>query len=610
MSGDDTSDPTAVDRPGADKRTSGAHDSLTTPASGRLVANRYRLLSLLGRGGMGEVYVARDEMMARDVAVKRMLDAAPSDDAVERFLREARVQGRLEHPAIPPVYELARDVDGRPFFAMKRLDGTPLSKILQGLRAGDATIKAAYPLQRLLRAFVEICNAVAVAHDRGVIHRDIKPSNMMLGDRGEVYLLDWGVAKVIGLRELVSMREIPLLGGKLPGPVPEMSNPGIVIGTAGYMAPEQGAGDAVDHRADIYALGCVLFEILAGLPYKSRSERTVDDTVAPELASLCEQATALSPEHRLASAGDMAATVQRYLDGNRDLALRREIARKHLMAAKAALHQGDLRSSLVAYAAERDPRAAMREAGRALALDPTLTDAADLVGRLMLEPPKDVPPDVERAIHTETLEQARKQAVIGMIGYVGYLIFAAALLAFGIGDTRYAWAMLALATGSFVFSALGMRHADHLPRLILVVVLNAILIGLIARMFSPVLCAPTAAAVTLMAVVSNPLLYSKRWIVASTGALTIGMLAPMLGERMGWLPSTFAVDHGVLTIIAPSLGSGRYASLGLAVFSVTVVALVAVMGRVRARSEDLARRKLHLQAWWLRQLFEIPPATA
>jgi hypothetical protein len=113
-----------------------------------------------------------------------------------------------------------------------------------------------------------------------------------------------------------------------------------------------------------------------------------------------------------------------------------------------------------------------------------------------------------------------------------------------------------------------------------------------------------------MAVVSNPLLYSKRWIVASTGALTIGMLAPMLGERMGWLPSTFAVDHGVLTIIAPSLGSGRYASLGLAVFSVTVVALVAVMGRVRARSEDLARRKLHLQAWWLRQLFEIPPATA
>ncbi len=613
MSGDDTSDPTAVDSPRGDKRTSGAQAAIATPQSGRLVANRYRLLSLLGRGGMGEVYVARDEMMARDVAVKRMLDDAPSDDAVERFLREARVQGRLEHPAIPPVYELARDVDGRPFFAMKRLEGTPLSKILVGLRDGNPAIKAAYPLQRLLRAFVEVCNAVAAAHDRSVIHRDIKPANVMLGDRGEVYLLDWGVAKVIGLRELASMRDIRIASDTVEtstipnlGNAASMSNPGIAIGTPGYMAPEQSAGDAVDHRVDIYALGCVLFEILTVMPFKRRHERVVDDTVAPELTALWEQATAESPDKRLASAGDMAATVQRYLDGNRDLALRREIARKHLVAAKAALHQGDLRSSVVAYEAERDPRAAMREAGRALALDPTLTDAADLVGRLMLEPPKEVPPEVTRAIHGEALEQARKQALIGMIGYVGYLIFATVLLTFDLGEPRYAWAMLALATGSFAFSALGMRHTDSLPRMIAVIVINAVLIGLITRMFSPILCAPTAAAVTLMAVVANPLLYSKRWVFSSAAALTVGMLAPMLAERMGWLASTFDIQDGVLTIIAPSLGSGQYASLGLAIFGAVCVTLVAVMGRVRARTEDRARRELHLQAWWLRQLIELP----
>src|SRR5262245_14416518 len=121
MDGDETGDTTAVEGP-RPVRT-------PKPANAQMVANRYRLLEVLGRGGMGEVYVARDEAMARDVAVKRMLDDAPSPDAVERFLREAQVQGRLDHPAIPPVYECDRDVDGRPYFAMKRLRGTSLSKI-------------------------------------------------------------------------------------------------------------------------------------------------------------------------------------------------------------------------------------------------------------------------------------------------------------------------------------------------------------------------------------------------------------------------------------------------------------------------------------------------
>lgn len=635
MSGDDTSNPTAVERPRRDKLASGANAVVLEDdlAKGeRVVANRYRLTSLLGRGGMGEVYVARDEMMVREVAVKCMLEAAPSDDAVERFLREARVQGRLDHPAIPPVYELARDVDGRPFFAMKRLVGTPLSTILRASAEGDPESLAAYPTQRLLRAYVEICNAVSLAHDRGVIHRDIKPGNIMLGDRGEVYLLDWGVAKVVGLRELASMHEIPV--GKQ-----NVSTPGIVIGTPGYMAPEQRVGDAVDHRADIYALGCVLFEILAGVPYNRRdpdrkvgkedvtdtparlatleqpadarpSRHAPDRGIPPELDALCVAATQYDRDTRLMSAAQLASTVQRYLDGNRDLALRRDIARKHLTAAKAALAEGgNLRNSFMLTPTERDPRAAMREAGRALALDPTLTEAADLVGRLMLEPPKEVPPEVQRAIHDEALTQARKQALIGMIGYVGYLIFAFVLIAFGIGDARYAWTMVALSTASFAFSALGREWADSAPRLITVVALNAILIALIARMFSPVLCAPTAAVVTLMALVANPLLYSKRWVVCIAAALALAMLLPMAAEHAGWIPSTFSIEHGVLTIIAPSLGGGGAAWLGLAVFAVITLAVVAVMGRVRARTEDRARRELHLQAWWLRQLIDVPRGT-
>jgi len=610
MDGDDTDDSsvrTAVERP----------RSVSVPArnqANRIVANRYRLLEVLGRGGMGGVNVHRDEAMARDVAVKCMLDDAPSDDLVERFLREARVQGRLDHPAIPPVYELARDVDGRPFFAMKRLVGTPLSKILSAISKGDSDARTTYPQQRLLRAFVEICNAVSLAHDRGVIHRDIKPSNIMLGNLGEVFLLDWGAAKVVGLRELASMREIPV--GKVPVNV---SNPGLVIGTPGYMPPEQRIGDDVDHRADIYALGCVLFEILAGEQYHSRdegpkatlpdarpSQRAPERQLPPELDALCVAALEYDRDKRMPSASKLASTVQRYIDGNRDVALRREIALRHLAAAKAALVEGNLRTSFVMTDVERDPRKAMREAGRALALDPTLTDAADLVGRLMLEPPADAPPEVERAIHDEALEQARKQAVIGMIGYVGYLIFAFVLLAFDIGDARYAWAMVGLATASFCFSLLGRWRTDSKPRLIAVLATNAVLIALIARMFSPVLCTPTAAAVTLMALVANPLLYSKRWVFASALVLTLSMILPLVAEHAGWISATFEVDRGVLTIIAPSLGDGPYAALGLAVFGAVVVALVAVMGRVRAKTEDVARRTLHLQSWWLRQLIEMP----
>src|SRR5690606_2948073 len=117
---------------------------------------------------------------------------APTEDQMQRFLREARIQGQLEHPSIVPIHELGRDLDGRPYFVMKKLAGQTLSEILA---AADRT---AYPLQRLLRAFVDVCLAIEFAHTRGVIHRDIKPGNIMLGDFGETYVLDWGIAKIVG----------------------------------------------------------------------------------------------------------------------------------------------------------------------------------------------------------------------------------------------------------------------------------------------------------------------------------------------------------------------------------------------------------------------------
>ena len=144
----------------------------------------YQLGPLIGRGGMGEVVLAHDPDIGRDVALKRMKAATP--ELVERFLREARIQARLDHPAIVPVHEVGRDADGVPFFTMKRVTGTTLEKQIETEK-----------LQRLLRAFIEVCLAIDFAHARGVVHRDLKPSNIMLGDYGEVYVLDWGVARVL-----------------------------------------------------------------------------------------------------------------------------------------------------------------------------------------------------------------------------------------------------------------------------------------------------------------------------------------------------------------------------------------------------------------------------
>ncbi|TMQ08989.1 MAG: serine/threonine protein kinase, partial [Deltaproteobacteria bacterium] len=207
----------------------------------------YAIGELLGRGGMGEVVLAHDEHIGREVAIKRMRWADPGVDAETRFLREAKIQARLQHPGIVPVHELGRDADGRPYFTMKRLAGTTLFQLLGG------------SLRPLLRAFVDVCLAIEFAHEHGVIHRDIKPTNIMLGDFGEVYVLDWGVARVLDEDGSghPSVRDIVTMEGE--------TQVGAVMGTPGYMAPEQ-ASDAkrVKKPADVFAMGATLYAILAG----------------------------------------------------------------------------------------------------------------------------------------------------------------------------------------------------------------------------------------------------------------------------------------------------------------------------------------------------------
>src|SRR5262249_38601700 len=196
----------------------------------------------IGRGGMGEVVLAHDLRIGRDVAIKRMKSRAPSESEIGRFVREARIQARLDHPAIVPVHELGHDRDGNPYFTMRRLTGRNLHALMR-----DRSVSQ----QRLLRAFVDVCLALDYAHARGVVHRDIKPANVMLGDFGEVYVLDWGVARMLDEDPEAERR-------------PGMTEIGAILGTPGYIAPEQLVGAPCGTAADVYSLGTILFEILTG----------------------------------------------------------------------------------------------------------------------------------------------------------------------------------------------------------------------------------------------------------------------------------------------------------------------------------------------------------
>ncbi|HVJ82124.1 MAG TPA: serine/threonine-protein kinase, partial [Planctomycetia bacterium] len=238
--------------------------------SDRHVEQRYIRVSLHAEGGLGKVWLARDQALQREVALKELHAArACSVEARQRFLREARITGRLEHPHIVPVYQVHVPADDEaPYYTMRLVRGDTLSKRIAAYHA--TTHKDPLALQRLLSAFIAVCQATAFAHSRGVIHRDLKPDNVLVGEYGEVVLLDWGLAKLVGGAENEAH---PGTFGAATGDPNDSADAlltldGRVLGTPGYMAPEQASGfvHLTDSSTDVYGLGAVLFAILTGGP--------------------------------------------------------------------------------------------------------------------------------------------------------------------------------------------------------------------------------------------------------------------------------------------------------------------------------------------------------
>jgi serine/threonine-protein kinase len=551
----------------------------------------YALGDVLGRGGMGEVVLAHDRRIGRDVALKRLLTETPTDDDVSRFLREARIQARLEHPAIPPVYELGRDANDRPFFTMKRLAGTTLADLLTG----------APNRQRLLRAFVDVCRAVEFAHARGVVHRDLKPGNVVLGDFGEVYVLDWGIAQIIDSDSPIVTSDIDTLEGP--------SAPGKVFGTLGYMAPEQFDLRLVRPSADVYALGSILFEILAGEPLHPRGPTAADSTraattelspaarrpdraIPPELDAACVAALAMISVQR-PSARVLGDRIQDYLDGDRDVDRRRALAAVHLARGVEAARYPESQIG------------ALQNAGRALALDPEGTDAAALVTRLMLAPPRDLPPELVTRLRELDLAYSKRSARVGIYALAAFFAFIPLLLWSGFTVPGLAIGSYALAIGLIAYIYWFAGRGGRSIYVVLVGLATWVMVS--SRVIGPFIIGPSIIGIIAMGLLAQPDLLRRPMLVFVV--LLTAFLGPIVLEAIGAIDPTWSIsgDSVVSGSAVIHLG-GTPTTLILLIGNAATIVITGLFSRELSASRREAQRRVEIQAWRLEQLVPAPRA--
>jgi serine/threonine-protein kinase len=533
-------------------------DAVTLPEPG------YQFGDVIGRGGMGEVVAAHDRRIGREVAIKRLRDERP------------------DAQAIVPVHEMGTDAQGRPYFTMKRLAGTTLAQHIT-----DGTAQ-----NRLLRAFIDVCQAVKLAHAHGVVHRDLKPHNIMLGEYGEVYVLDWGIARVLGDPAMSSApSDIDSLG--------DATQTGALLGTPGYMAPEQVKGIAATTAADVYALGAILFEILTREPLHPRGGPALAHTlaepqvmpskrvaqVAPELDAACHDALAEQPEAR-PSVHVLAERVQAYLDGDRDLEARRALATEQIAIARTAL-------------AANDRATAMQTAGRALALDRESKEAAEIVTKLIVEPPDKLP--AELVAQLEQAEQVATRARVKKAIFAYSTPLAIVLVLPWVDVKSWSWLVaFFIALGAVALVALwsGIKFGrTNLPFLLIG---NIVVITLFSRLAGPLMLTPVLACGVLLALASHQHLVPRPGLLLAYGALVVAL--PFVLEMIGVLPSSLHHTPGGLlttsTIFQSSINT-HYALIAGNVLFVFVHGLYSSqLGRIVAA----AQHKLHVQAWHLRKL--------
>jgi eukaryotic-like serine/threonine-protein kinase len=593
-----------------DAETIVAPDSLRDPErQSPNLGERYRVGDMLGAGGMGEVRLFRDQWIGRDIAMKTLLaDHSATPGSRNRFLREIRVQGQLEHPSVVPVYDVGEGPSGELFFTMRRVRGLTLSAILEGLAKNDPHLERRFSRRKLLTAFSQICLVMHYANTRGVIHRDLKPGNIMLGDFGEVYVLDWGIAKIVDADEGEALLEDP-----------DSTGSGRVIGTLGYMAPEQALGDDLDARTDVYALGVILFEMLAleallretqaikalkaiteGVDAGvSKRPRGVD--VPVELEAMCVKATKRAREDRYQSAKDFSDAIERYLDGDRDLERRRELAIGYAETAE-HLFDDSMLGRFDALKAQTDRTDAFRTVLKALALDPDQEKAQHTLGKLLLEPPKQMPPAAEAERAAMKVEEAAEGAKLGSRVYLSFLLAFPLILLAGVRS----WALVGGGGAVIIAAALlsrwmyrerkvGSRH------FVMLLTLSALLVLVQGTWLGPFVLMPMAASITAAIFTLHGSPRQRRLVYIVSATIVLSAFA---SEVIPGIPPGYSFESGGIMLHPRAMELPRVlTTLGLLYTSVGYVLLPAYFLTKMRDTLGVAEDRIFLQAWTMKQLF-------
>jgi serine/threonine protein kinase len=378
--------------PDADRVTPSASEPPAAEAPPRGLPSRYRIERIVGRGGMGVVTLAIDERLGRPVAIKSARAGTSRDERKRRrFLAEARATAQLAHPSIVPVHDLVETDEGELAFSMSFVEGRSLSEAIEELRRGTEPVLSR---TELLLAFTKICDAIAYAHDRGVLHRDLKPQNVMLGRFGEVLVMDWGLA---GARE-TDATSSPVTFASEPRET-AITTPGTIVGSPGYVAPELVRGAPASVASDVFALGAILYEMLALVraipgdlpaailantvvhPITSPRERAPSRDIGPGLEAIVMRALAPEPSHRFESVLALRAAIAEELE----LSSRTEQRRAQVQACvdRAAAHRATLAVAPDRRALRRAFLGAHAELAAACTIDPDAEEArAALIGAM------------------------------------------------------------------------------------------------------------------------------------------------------------------------------------------------------------------------------------